>query len=152
VDQSFFSGLVPKVPNTLTALSNKNMGRLTIISEIGFPHAACLFEYEGVKIWCGFKPKFPKFPVFWGYVDHSNRAVYIKKSICFEMPDHILQQAIILLEEKYTNQWFSIIGGINCIDFAIEAAQLCELQVPVKKKLLPCDLIQDLQELNSLIR
>ena len=125
------------------------MGYLTIISETGFPHAACLFEYAEVKTWCGFKPKIPKFPAFWGYVDRSDRAIYIKKSICFEIPDRTLQKAIAILEEKYTNRWFSIWLGINCIDFAIEAAQLCELRVPEKKKLFPCELIEDLKELNN---
>ena len=124
------------------------MGNLTIISETGFPHAACLFEYAEVKTWCGFKPKIHKFPVFWGYVDRSNRAIYIKKSICFEVPDHTLQEAIAILEEKYTDRWFSICWGINCIDFAIEAAKLCKLQVPIQKKLFPCDLIHDLKQLN----
>lgn len=125
------------------------MGNLTIISETGFPHAACLFEYAEIKIWCGFKPKIPKFPVFWGYVDHSDRAIYIKKSIRFEVPDRILQEAIAILEEKYTNRWFSICWGINCIDFAIEAARLCKLEVPARQKLLPCHLIDDLSKINN---
>ncbi|WP_434685827.1 hypothetical protein [Pseudanabaena minima] len=124
------------------------MGNLTIISETGFPHAACLFEYAEVKTWCGFKPKIPKFPAFWGYVDRSDRAIYTKKSIRFEIPDQTLQEAIAILEEKYTNRWFSIWWGINCIDFAIEAAKLCKLQVPIQKKLFPCDLIHDLKQLN----
>ncbi|MCA6519437.1 MAG: hypothetical protein IM556_12460, partial [Pseudanabaena sp. M110S1SP2A07QC] len=53
-------------------------------------------------------PKIPKFPAFWGYVDRSNRAIYIKKSIRFEIPDRTLQEAISILEEKYTNRWFAI--------------------------------------------
>jgi hypothetical protein len=125
------------------------MGNLTIISETGFPHAACLFEYAEVKTWCGFKPKIPKFPAFWGYVDRSNRAIYIKKSIRFEIPDRTLQEAIAILESKYTDHWYAIWFGIDCIDFAIEAAKLCELKVPEQKKLFPCDLIEDLKELNN---
>ncbi len=125
------------------------MGNLTIISETGFPHAACLFEYAEVKIWCGFKPKIPKLPAFWGYVDHSDRAIYIKKSIRFEVPDRTLQEAIAILESKYTNHWYAIGLGIDCIDFAIEAARLCKLQVPERKKLLPCSLIHDLSKIND---
>jgi hypothetical protein len=125
------------------------MGCLTVISETGFPHAACLFEYAEIKTWCGFKPKIPKFPAFWGYVDRSDRAIYTKKSIRFEISDRILDEAIIQLEKKYTNLWYGIWFGIDCLDFAIEAAQLCELRVPAKKKLFPCDLIEDLRELNS---
>jgi hypothetical protein len=124
------------------------MGYLTIISETGFPHSACLFEYAEIKTWCGFKPKIPKFPAFWGYVDRSNRQKYTKQSIRFEVSDRTLQEAIIKLEEKYSDRWFAIWLGTNCIDFAIDAAKLCKLQVPDKKKLFPCELIHDLQELN----
>ena len=84
-----------------------------------------------------------------GYVDRSNRAIYTKKSIRFEISDRILEEAIIRLEEKYTDLWYGIWFGIDCLDFAIEAAQLCELRVPAKKKLFPCDLIEDLRELNN---
>jgi hypothetical protein len=91
---------------------------ISFFYQTGFPHADCLFEYVEFKTWCGFKPKIPRLPAFWGYVDRSDRAIYTKKSIRFEISDRTLEDAIIQLEKRYANLWF----GIDCLDFAIEAA------------------------------
>jgi hypothetical protein len=125
------------------------MGRLTIISETGFPHSACLFEYGESKSWMGFKPKIPKLPVFTGYVDKSDRSKSIKNFACFSVPDVVIEKALLSLESKYTDLLYIIVFGIDCNDFTLDTAKLCGLAVPTTKDIFPNHLVLRLAKLNT---
>lgn len=125
------------------------MGYLTVISETGFPHSACLFEYEKLQQWVGFKPRLPKAPAFWGYVDRSDRSIYVKKFAKFQIEDQVIIATLSALDAKYTNHWFAILIGTDCTDFTAEAAQLCNLKIPSKLSIFPCNLVIDLINLNN---
>jgi hypothetical protein len=125
------------------------LGYLTVISETGFPHSACLFEYGETIRWAGFKPRIPKLPAYWGYVDQSDRRIYIKKFAKFQVEDSAIITTLSTLEAKYTNLWYLVAIGTDCIDFTAEASQLCSLQIPSKLSIFPCNLVIDLAKLND---
>jgi hypothetical protein len=125
------------------------LGYLTVISETGFPHSACFFEYAEKQQWAGFKPRLPKAPAFWGYVDRSDRSIYIKKFAKFQVEDQVIIATLSALDTKYTNHWFTILVGTDCTDFTAEAAQRCNLEVPSKLSIFPCNLVIDLITLNN---
>lgn len=125
------------------------MGYLTVISETGCPHSACMFEFHGKKLWGGFKPRIPKTPTFWGYVDTSDRTKYIKNFACFSVSDSIIQTVVIDLEGKYRNLWYTIAFGIDCMDFSVDAAKWCGLQVPNGINLFPDPFVKKLTRLNT---
>ncbi|MBD2302274.1 hypothetical protein [Nostoc sp. FACHB-190] len=125
------------------------MGYLTVISETGFPHSACLFEYWGERHWRGFKPKAHKTPFWAGYVDTSDRSSFIKNSVKFEIIDEILERVRQDIETKYNKQFYQAALGPDCINLSVDAASLCGLKTPPPPNVSPDNLVINLARLNS---
>ncbi|MBP0027204.1 hypothetical protein [Roseofilum sp. Guam] len=125
------------------------MGYLTVISETGFPHSACLFEYNGKAEWYGFKPKVPKAPRGAGYVDRTDRSPHIKDSVKFAIADAKLAQVIAQLLTKYEGLTYSVGTGPDCVNFSVDAAQWCGLKTPPRPNLFPGNLVTNLARLNA---
>jgi len=124
------------------------MGYLTIISETGFPHSACLFEYNVKAEWYGFKPKVPKAPRGAGYVDDTDRSSYIKNSVRFAIADTKLAQVIAQLLSTYEGLTYCV-GKKDCVNFSVDAAQWCGLKTPKAPNLFPDNLVKNLAQLNA---
>ncbi|MDJ1171320.1 hypothetical protein PMG71_17970 [Roseofilum sp. BLCC_M154] len=126
----------------------KVMGYLTVISETGFPHSVCLFEYHHQSEWYAFKPKIPKFPLCPGYIDRSNRTPYIKHLVKFEIPDSHLEQTIPQILSKYRKLTYCIGKGPDCVTLSVDVAQWCGLTLPQPPNLIPGHLVSNLAKLN----
>ncbi|WP_185563269.1 hypothetical protein [Nostoc sp. 2RC] len=124
------------------------MGYLTVISETGFPHSACLFEYWGERHWRGFKPKIPKTPFGAGYVDISDRSGWIKHLVKFEIPDDILFRVRQDIEAKYKKQVYRVALGPDCINLSVDAASWCRLTTPPPPNIIPDNLVTNLAQMN----
>lgn len=124
------------------------MGYLTVISETGFPHSACRFDYSGRSEWYGFKPKTPKTPVCRGYVDRSDRSPYIKHLATFEIADAVLEQVIQKILGKYEGLTYRVGRGPDCINLSMDAAQWSGLKTPPPPNLSPRNLVANLARLN----
>lgn len=125
------------------------MGYLTVISETGFPHSACRFEYNGKQEWYGFKPKLPKTPVCTGYVDRSDRSSYIKQSVKFKIADALLEEVIEKILDKYEGLTYRVGFGPDCINLSVDAAKWSGLQTPPPPNTIPGNLVSNLARLNK---
>jgi hypothetical protein len=125
------------------------MGYLTVISETGFPHSVCRFEYYRKTEWCGFKPTVPKAPVFKGYVDRSDRTRYIEHLVKFEINDFILERVIKEILKKYEGLTYCVGTGPDCVNLSVDAAKWSGLKTPPPPNMIPGNLVFNLAQLNS---
>lgn len=124
------------------------MGYLTVISETGFPHSVCWFEYNHKSEWYAFKPKIPKFPLCPGYIDRSDRTRYIKHLVKFEISDSDLEQTINQIFSKYQRLIYCIGKGPDCVTLSVDVAQWCGLTLPPPPNRIPGHLVSNLATLN----
>jgi hypothetical protein len=115
------------------------MAFLTVFSETGFPHVACLFERRGplstsptaVDLkWRGFTPtSVSRF--LWGLgvagrIDKSDRQHLINNYARFEVEDSYLDDAERMINTSYKGATY-VFGVCDCVSMAADVARKCRL-------------------------
>jgi hypothetical protein len=121
------------------------MGHLSVTSETGMFHSACLFEFDRPPRleWRGFQPAVARTPVSGGRIDRSNREANINHYIRFTVKDSILDLALAGIERTYSTLGYRL-GVTDCVSFTSEIARLCGLIVP-QVNMTPYGLVQTLR-------
>jgi len=125
------------------------MGYLTVITETGMFHSACLFEIGewGRKEWRGFHPRRHRAPAGEGEIDRSDREAYINHYVRFEVPDHRLTHALAHADQGWRRSFYAI-GVQDCVSFSADVARECGLDVPPPPIMTPYGLLAALRDRN----
>jgi hypothetical protein len=125
------------------------MGFLTVASEVGMFHSACLFEFgnTGRQEWRGFHPAQHRKPVGQGEIDRSNREPYINHYIRFSVTDDVLLVSMIRVEQAYASAEY-ILGVRDCVSFSADVVRQCRLTAP-QVNMTPYGLITILRVYNK---
>lgn len=110
-------------------------GHLNIISErmSGFPHAACLFEYETRRKWLGWVPSAPTKmagTIGPGFLDDSS----CESEIGFYARFRVTTNQLWLAEDRVKQEYYDGSGYKlylrDCISLMLDACRWCGLSVP----------------------
>lgn len=125
------------------------MGYLTVITETGMFHSACLFEIGdwGRLEWRGFHPVKHRVPAGRGEVDTSDREAFINHYARFEVPDDRLSSALSQADFDWRRSFYAI-GVQDCVSFSADVARACRLSVPPPPIMTPYGLLASLKSLN----
>ncbi len=126
------------------------MGHLTVITEIGMFHSACLFEIGtwGRQAWRGFHPRHHRAPAGLGEVDTSNREAFINHYARFVVEDRLLESALRTADASWGHAFYTV-GVQDCVSFSAQVARACRLTVPPPPIMTPYGLLVSLRALNS---
>ena len=107
------------------------MGFLTVISETGMFHSACLFEIGTPPRceWRGFHPRAHRTPVGAGEVDRSNREAFINHYARFAVADGVLLSVLGRVDAGWADAVYAL-GVQDCVSLSAEVARQCGLSVP----------------------
>jgi hypothetical protein len=106
------------------------MASLMFISETGMFHSACRCSWGGVPEWYGFKPKKHRAPAGAGFVDRSDRTMFINESVTFTINDSLLRAAITKVAADYASETY-VVGVCDCVSFTADVARAAGLRVPL---------------------
>jgi hypothetical protein len=126
------------------------MGHLTVITETGMFHSACMLEIGtwGRREWRGFHPRKHRVPAGHGEIDTSNREAYINHYVRFEVPDEKLQAALALVDFDWRGSFY-VIGVQDCVSYSSDLARACGLWVPPPPIMMPYELLAAMRNLNT---
>lgn len=126
------------------------MGYLTVITETGMFHSACLFEIGtwGRQVWRGFHPRRHRAPAGAGEVDTSSREPYINHYVRFEVDDERLTRALTLADGAWARSFYAI-GVQDCVSYSADVARACGLDVPPPPIMTPYGLLVELRDRNT---
>lgn len=127
------------------------MGFLTVISETGMFHSACLLEIGsgGRKEWRGFHPKAHRTPVGRGALDHSDRTPYVNHYVRFAVSDQLLNSALTTIDGGWSGAMYGL-GMQDCVSMSADLCRVCQLSVPAVN-FTPYGLIQALRMWNDVV-
>lgn len=125
------------------------MGYLTVISETGMFHSACLFEIGSAAQheWRGFHPRAHRTPAGAGEVDRTNREEFINHYVRFEVSDLLLKTALEKVETGWSRAVY-VLGVQDCVSMSAEVARHCGLATTAVN-MTPYGLIWGLRTWNS---
>jgi hypothetical protein len=119
------------VPPCLLLTISNIMSYLTIISESGFPHAACLLEHdESNKRWFGWLPGANTWvggAVGEGFLDEQSREKDIARFVRWEISSINLLCAEANIRLEYTNGSGYSLGDRDCITLVSSVCSWCGL-------------------------
>lgn len=126
------------------------MGYLTVITETGMFHSACLFEIGGGgrQDWRGFHPARHRVPAGRGEIDTTNRQAYINHYSRFQVDDGRLQRALMAADTGWDHAFYAL-GIQDCVSFSSDVARACGLNVPPPPIMTPYGLLVSLRLLNK---
>ena len=119
------------------------MGFLSVTSEMGMFHSACLFETSGRQQWRGYHPSTHRSPVALAEIDRSNRDALVNHYIRFSIDDKVLDAALTGAERMYEGTEY-ILGVRDCVSFSADVVRMCGLAVP-RVNMTPFGLVQILR-------
>lgn len=121
------------------------MATFQVISETGFPHAACCVN--GVD-WYGFKPAIPKMPICAGHLDRGDRSQFMKLSVIFRVDDRLAATEVPRITNHYARQLYA--GGIHdCVSLVADLAEALGLRIPPRPNFLPDNFVVSVRGLNG---
>jgi hypothetical protein len=110
-------------------METTTMAELFIISETGMFHSACRCTWGSTIEWYGFKPRKHLAPAGEGYVDRSDRSMFVNHSVAFQVDDPLLREAIRAVVPQYANKKY-VVTVCDCVSFSADVARHARLRVP----------------------
>jgi hypothetical protein len=123
------------------------MAELMFISETGMFHSACRCTWGSRVEWYGFKPRWHLAPAAPGFVDRSDRLVFINHSITFDVNDALLGAAVTTVASDYGHKTY-VVTVCDCVSFTADVARRVGLIAP-SVNILPYAFIQELARRNA---